>query len=294
MNLAGTNPLLDGLMLSFTTLGLAYVLALLAVPLWWRGRRVVALDLLLLLAITLAVTEGIKVATGRPRPCEALSDVLMVPLYGCPLEANRAFPSGHTSRAFAVAALLALRFPLRKGSAAFVAAGLIGVSRIYLGVHWPSDVLAGAVLGGMMALLLEVVDRRVPAYRAGKERLLRSLDTFLGRRRAGRTSNLKLASEELGGPLRGVVHGPLEGGRKGVDQGDEEGAGRDVLRDEHAAVRRHHDPIGSGLLQPPVDDVQGSDQGRRHRAEVVHVGFLREDPRDRHAGAGDDRARLRP
>ncbi len=76
------------------------------------------------------------------------------------------FPSGHTTLAFAVAfnAILTLRsyrrlthWPL------FVAwAGLVGVSRMYRGVHWPSDVLGGACLGTLLACALDLVWPKAP------------------------------------------------------------------------------------------------------------------------------------
>lgn len=94
---------------------------------------------------TLAVTAVAKVSTARPRPDEALVGAI-----------SHAFPSGHASRAAAVCALLAwlaLRWGRRPstrvvGVVAAVALALgIGASRVVLGAHWPTDVLAGWGLG---------------------------------------------------------------------------------------------------------------------------------------------------
>lgn len=64
------------------------------------------------------------------------------------------FPSGHTCAAFAFAVALCMTQPQRwaKGAALALAA-LMGFSRLYVGVHFPSDVLAGAVIGSLCGLL---------------------------------------------------------------------------------------------------------------------------------------------
>ena len=84
---------------------------------------------------------------GRIRPYDLLGFSILVP----PL-ADFSFPSGHTSSSFAAAtAIYAMN---RKwGIVAYVFAVLMGISRLYLGVHFPTDVLAGAVIGFVMAKL---------------------------------------------------------------------------------------------------------------------------------------------
>ncbi|MBI4574249.1 MAG: phosphatase PAP2 family protein [candidate division NC10 bacterium] len=65
--------------------------------------------------------------------------------------AEASFPSGHATTAFAAAVLLACWYP-RQGWVFLGLAGLVGLSRIVLGSHFPSDVLAGALLGSAVAL----------------------------------------------------------------------------------------------------------------------------------------------
>jgi len=95
---------------------------------------------------------GLKAAFGRLRPWIALG---LPDPFGSPHDPS--FPSGHAAGSFCVAAFLALALPAawpdahrrRRAVVVLVAglAGLIALSRVYLGMHFPSDVAAGAVLG---------------------------------------------------------------------------------------------------------------------------------------------------
>ncbi len=115
-------------------------------------------------AILLAeVLSGLlKVAIGRERPPLAHPDP--EPLVRVP--STHSFPSGHATVSFACATVLALALP--RLAWAFVAlAALIAFSRVYVGVHYPGDVLAGAILG---AAIGAVVSRALPTPRAGPRR----------------------------------------------------------------------------------------------------------------------------
>lgn len=68
--------------------------------------------------------------------------------------AGSSFPSGHTGSSFAAAGILWQTMPRLYGCLAMVLATLIGLSRIYLGVHYPSDVLAGMLTGLLLAKLI--------------------------------------------------------------------------------------------------------------------------------------------
>jgi len=175
VNLAGADPTLDRIMIFFTILSGVYVIFLVAVPLWWRGLRTATFDVLLILAITIVVSEGIKYLVDRPRPCDALANVNTLAGYRCSAEFDPAFPSGHASRAFAVAAFLTIRFRWRLAIPAGAFAVLAGISRVYLGLHWPSDVLGGAVVGIGFAVLIEILSRRVGAYQRVRARIVEAI-----------------------------------------------------------------------------------------------------------------------
>jgi undecaprenyl-diphosphatase len=108
-----------------------------------------------LVVLAVAAADGIatllKVAIGGTRPSDKGSLVT--------IPHSHSFPSGHTAVAFAAAVVLSWLVP-RAAPAFFVLALAIGYSRIYIGVHWPLDVVGGAVTGLVTALLLLAVARR--------------------------------------------------------------------------------------------------------------------------------------
>jgi len=172
INLAGTNAFLDTLMVLITTLGGTFVVALFAFLLWGQGQREAAADFVLLLLLSEVLTAVLKLLVDRSRPCTIPSFAYTLPGYGCATQPDPSFPSGHASRAFALAAFIGLRFRWRAGGAAMGFAVLVGLSRIYLGIHWPSDILGGAVLGIALALAIEFANRRVGFYQRIRKRLL--------------------------------------------------------------------------------------------------------------------------
>jgi membrane-associated phospholipid phosphatase len=96
--------------------------------------------------IAIALNYVIKLIVKRPRPeLEGLP-----PLGGAP--SSLSFPSAHATSSFAVATAMARVEPL--GALAFLLAFALSLGRPYLGMHYPSDVLAGALLGVALGLLV--------------------------------------------------------------------------------------------------------------------------------------------
>ena len=99
-----------------------------------------------------SLSGAFKLAFERDRP--PVSDPLPESLLETP--ATYSFPSGHATVAFACATVLALAVP-RLAALLYALAALIAFSRVYVGVHYPGDVLAGAVLGVALAIALRTL-----------------------------------------------------------------------------------------------------------------------------------------
>ena len=108
-------------------------------------------------AVTVILTTISKYTIKRPRPYETYPDIEKVTSGGSP-----SFPSGHTSEAFALATSVSLTYPKWYVIApSFLWAGAVGYSRMDLGVHYPSDVLAGAILGAGCAWITFKVNQNL-------------------------------------------------------------------------------------------------------------------------------------
>ncbi len=100
-------------------------------------------------AINVGVTYALKYSINRKRPFEMYPDIMKKSEGGDP-----SFPSGHTSSAFATATSLSLAYPKWYIIApSYLWAGTVGYSRLHLGVHYPSDVLGGMIIGAGSAYL---------------------------------------------------------------------------------------------------------------------------------------------
>jgi len=144
------NPLLDLLMPFLTDLNRNPIVLLLVVVLWvllllkgGRNGRIAALLLVPTIFFSDQLNSSlVKHLFARPRPCHMLSGVHLLVSCG----SGWSFPSSHAVNNFAAAVVLSAYLP--KWSWGFYTfAVLIAFSRIYVGVHYPSDVLGGALLG---------------------------------------------------------------------------------------------------------------------------------------------------
>lgn len=123
--------------------GIPIILLLIALQKKIPGLRKEALMILIPVAVSAILANILKYIFDTPRPYEVYSFIHKLSVGGSP-----SFPSGHTADAFAFAVALCLVY--RKWYFIIISliwASLVGYSRMYLGVHFPSDILGGAFVG---------------------------------------------------------------------------------------------------------------------------------------------------
>jgi membrane-associated phospholipid phosphatase len=122
-----------------------------------KKTRIQGYEMLGSVAIAALVTQGLKVVVDRPRPYEKYEGV-----YPDHIDNGHSFPSGHTTVAFATATTLALEYKRWYITVpAYAWAAGVGYSRMYLGQHYPTDVIGGAVVGTGGALLSHWLTKKV-------------------------------------------------------------------------------------------------------------------------------------
>ncbi|WP_020664850.1 phosphatase PAP2 family protein [Amycolatopsis benzoatilytica] len=144
-----------GIATTFTEYGVFLIVPVI-LALLWRARTRGPAELAaaawvpIAVAVALIVDTVLKSAVAEVRPCRVVPNVHT--LLPCDAPTDYAFPSNHTVivASFAVALLLVHR---KWGIWALVFAVLIGISRVYVGAHYPHDVLAGFVVGAAVASL---------------------------------------------------------------------------------------------------------------------------------------------
>ncbi|MGM0471591.1 MAG: phosphatase PAP2 family protein [Bacillota bacterium] len=117
-----------------------------------RGELIkVGYEILTSLTVSHFVVHIIKRKINRPRPYKILEEI---EIYIVPFE-DYSFPSGHTTASFSMAVTLSFYFT---GCLVLLIslASLVGMSRVYLGVHYPSDVMIGAMIGTLFSTLLHL------------------------------------------------------------------------------------------------------------------------------------------
>ena len=149
---ACSHPVLDGVMtfvsklgnkgMIWIAIGVAFLLLGVRDRNWCKRGGMVLFSLL---ANFLACNVVLKPLIGRTRPYYVLDYTPLIPPVGDP-----SFPSGHTSASFAAATAI---YAVNKkwGIAAYIFAAVMGFSRLYLGVHFPTDVACGAIVGTVAA-----------------------------------------------------------------------------------------------------------------------------------------------
>ncbi len=160
INLGMENSFLDILMPSLTNFGSLMTWGLICGALYLFGgkkAKKVAILGLIVLFLGNGVAYILKYVVAEPRPFLVLSNVHQL----VPETEIYSFPSGHTTSSFAVATVLGLKYSLnfknkklRLIYPLIAFAALIGFSRVYIGVHYPFDVVFGALLGLISAIIV--------------------------------------------------------------------------------------------------------------------------------------------
>ncbi len=154
---------------------IAYII-LVGIAFFKGGRRgkIAVIGLILLIIVTDQTGYRIlKEFFERVRPCNALTDAI-TPV-GC--AGGFSFPSNHALNNFAAAVFLLRIFPAYKWIFLIVAT-LVSISRIYLGVHYPSDVIGGALIGAAFGYLFSIAALKLEQYFKKKNESTKSENQF--------------------------------------------------------------------------------------------------------------------
>lgn len=118
-----------------------------------KTRRIGIMGLVTLLLTVIVVNVILKNAVARVRPYEIIQGLtsLLGPQH------DYSFPSGHTASSFAAAVVMAMTLPSKIGIPAMVLAFMIALSRLYVGVHYPSDIICAALIGSLIAIIVVVL-----------------------------------------------------------------------------------------------------------------------------------------
>lgn len=146
------NKFFDWFLPKYTYLGgLIFVTALtLTLTILGKGNtRYIGMQMTLALIISQGITYSIKAIIARERPYNYLDDLYT---FGFELK-DYSFPSGHSSSTFTIATIVFLNMPTI-GIFLYLYAGLIAISRIYLGVHYPTDIIGGIIIGVGSSLIV--------------------------------------------------------------------------------------------------------------------------------------------
>ena len=148
------NPILDNIMIFITSLGnggMIWIAATIALLIPKKTRKAGIMSAAALLGSLIINNNIVKNIVQRPRPFVTFADLQII----IPTPSEFSFPSGHTSSSFAAAAVFYRHLPKKIGLPSVILAGLIGFSRLYVGVHYPTDVIAGVLMGILLSYLAE-------------------------------------------------------------------------------------------------------------------------------------------
>lgn len=151
------NPRLTKIMVAITHLGdiaiLGIILAIVLI-INQKTRKLGGTVILALIGSAIVNNLILKNVVARVRPYEVIEGLKLI----IPKQSDLSFPSGHAGASFAVATVIAGMTKKCYGYFAIILATLIALSRLYVGVHYPTDVLCGTVDGILIGLFLVKMD----------------------------------------------------------------------------------------------------------------------------------------
>ena len=147
------DPVFEGLSYA-GKLGLLWIVIALVLSAVYRRWGVFALTVIAVALSDWSAT-GLKALIERPRPPVRYPE----PKTLVPVPHDASFPSGHAATSFAAAMMLSFAFP-RLAPFLYVLAAAVAFSRVYVGVHYPLDVIAGAALGVLIAMGLRLLTQQ--------------------------------------------------------------------------------------------------------------------------------------
>ncbi len=161
INVTCANPVTDVIMPQITSdLNLRIAFGLIIVLLFWKGtreRRWLVVGSIVALAISdLTSSSLVKPLVERPRPCHNLTDINLLVNCG----AGFSMPSSHAANAFAQWMFWSATVPKLRWHL-FVVACLVAISRLFVGVHYPGDILIGGLIGILVGGIVYAVERQL-------------------------------------------------------------------------------------------------------------------------------------
>ena len=160
------NDLLNTIMVFITSLGDGGIvwLSMAVVMLVFKKTRLCGITIMAGMALSLLLGNlFLKNVIARPRPCAVDSTVKLL----IPYPSEYSFPSGHTLHGFTAATAIFLYFK-KAGIGALLLAAAIAFSRMYLFVHYPTDILGGILLGMLDAVIVYTIVQKIMRKREGK------------------------------------------------------------------------------------------------------------------------------
>jgi len=155
-NVRGSRPIwLDRIMSGFTQLGHGITSLGISLVLFLVSNHQLAYEFMLGTLILWLIVEMMKFLIHRSRPYIRLTQARIVGFRA----RGRSFPSGHTVQVFFMATFVVHHFNVNFGVAVllYTIALIVGITRVYVGAHYPRDVLAGAILGSAWGLIGAIV-----------------------------------------------------------------------------------------------------------------------------------------